>query len=152
MNIVKTQYTLSQKSLDIYISGCKGPHCEDCHNPSLWDFNCGETYNRSYFEKIQQKINDFDSMIDKIMIFGGDLLDQLFEDIVEFLLDLQSLNKEIWVFTGKSFEEIPEEIKILCDYLKCGKYIKSLTVDNNIQYGISLATSNQKIYKKDADF
>lgn len=152
MNISKIQYTLSQKSLDIYVSGCHGPHCEGCHNESLWDFSCGELYDENYFQKIQLKVKDFDNMIDKIMIFGGDLMHQKYEDIVEFLLDMRIFKKEIWVFTGESFSNIPEEIAILCDYIKCGKYKKDFIVDNNIQYGISLATSNQRIYKRGADF
>ena len=146
------QYTLSQKSLDIYVSGCSGPHCDGCHNESLWDFTCGEEYSQNYFEKIQQKVNDFDGMIDKIMIFGGDLMDQSYEDVVGFLLDMRIFQKEIWVFTGKNFDDIDEEILVLCDYIKCGRYMKELTVSDNIQYGITLSTSNQKVYKKGTDF
>jgi len=152
MKISKLQYTLSQKSLDIYVSGCQGPHCEGCHNESLWNFNCGEEYDQFYFEKIQKKIKDFDYMIEKISIFGGDLMHQSYEDIVSFLLDMKIFQKELWVFTGESFDSIEEEILILCDYIKCGKYLKEFIIEENVQYGINLATSNQKIYKKEVDF
>lgn len=35
------------------------------------------------------------------MILGGDLMDQSYENIVEFLLDMRIFQKEIWMFTGK---------------------------------------------------
>ena len=38
------------------------------------------------------------------------------------------------------------------DYIKCGKYIPELTTDDNIQYGVHLATSNQRIYKCGVDY
>ena len=43
-------------------------------------------------------------------------------------------------------------IKELCDYIKTGEYDESLKCENNIQYGIKLATSNQKINKKGIDY
>ena len=33
MKILSTQYSLKYKALEIYTAGCKGPHCEGCHNP-----------------------------------------------------------------------------------------------------------------------
>ena len=42
--------------------------------------------------------------------------------------------------------------KELCDYIKTGSYIEELKCDDNIQYGIKLATSNQKINKKGIDY
>lgn len=152
MNIAKIQYTLSKKSLDIYVSGCQGPHCEDCQNPSLWKFDVGLKYDDNYFNKIYQKITDFDELIDNIMIFGGDLIDQDYEDIIEFLSDISALNKKIWIFTGYELDKIDDSIKQLCDYIKCGRYDKTLTTEDNIQYGMKLATSNQNIYKKSKDF
>ena len=37
--------------------------------------------------------------------------------------------------------------KKMVDYIKIGAYIPELTTDDNIQFGIKLATSNQKIYR-----
>ena len=49
MNIVSTQYTLSTKSLEIYLAGCSGqPKCKGCHNPMLWDFNMGEKWDYGF--------------------------------------------------------------------------------------------------------
>ena len=153
MRILATQYTLPLKSLDIYVAGCNGsPHCVGCHNSESWDFNQGDLYDSSYFQKIKSKVQDFDILIDNIMIFGGEPLDQDYDDLIDFLIDLNKLNKKIWIFTRYNIEDIHGEIKQLCDYIKCGRYDESLKTEDNIQYGITLATSNQFICKKGLDF
>jgi anaerobic ribonucleoside-triphosphate reductase activating protein len=154
MNILGIQYTLKHKSLDIYLAGCCGsPHCEGCHNPESWDFNNGEQYNKQYFDKkIRQKISDFNNLIDNIMIFGGEPNDQIEGDLHSLLTDLKVLNKHIWVFTRYDIKEVPTFELELCDYIKTGRYIPKLTTEDNIQYGIKLATSNQKIYRKGIDY
>ena len=65
---------------------------------------------------------------------------------------LKSLGKELWVWTRYSLEDCPNFEKELCDYIKTGSYIEELSSDDNIQYGIKLATSNQKINKKGVDY
>ena len=62
------------------------------------------------------------------------------------------MNKPIWVFTRYDIDKVPKEIKSLCNYIKCGRYKPELKCKNNIHYGIELATSNQKIYKKGVDY
>ena len=43
--------------------------------------------------------------------------------------------------------EIPEEIKKSCNYIKTGRYIKEQECSDNIQFGIKLASKNQTIFK-----
>lgn len=154
MNILATQYTLTRKSLEIYLAGCNGnPHCSGCHNPETWNFNQGTQYNKKYFNnEIKAKIENFDDMINNIEIFGGEPNDQNLKDLRLMLEDLQTLHKKIWLFTRYSFDKIPNFELQLCDYIKCGAYIPKLKIKDNIQYGIKLATSNQKIYKKGLDY
>lgn len=153
MNILASQYSLSQKSLDIYVSGCCGsPHCEDCHNPESWNFNLGTPYTEEYFRNIRNKVTNFNSMIDNIMIFGGEPNDQNKDELLHFLIDLKTLNKKIWLFTRYDLKDIPNFEYALCDYIKCGRYIPQLKTNENIKYGIKLATSNQIIYKKGLDY
>lgn len=155
MNILASQYTLQYNSLDIYIAGCKGDkgvHCKNCHNRESWNFNNGDEYNKDYLNNILSKIKEFDFLIDKIMIFGGEANDQSHEELKAFLKDMRNTGKEIWLFTRYKIEEIPQFEYELCDYIKCGNYNEDLKVDDNIHYGIRLATSNQKIYKKGIDY
>ena len=153
MNILATQYTLATKAFEIYISGCSGnPHCKGCHNPASWDFDLGEPFNDEYFSNIKRKVEEFDTLVKNIMIFGGEPLDNDHEELTSLLYKLKEFNKPIWLFTRYSIIEVPYEIKQLCDYIKCGRYDASKLVDDNIQYGIKLASSNQEIYKKGLDY
>jgi len=138
------------------MAGCNAsPHCKGCHSEESWDFNAGEEITRLYFSKMWHKIKEFDNLIDKIWILGGDPLDNDIEEIYEMVNTLSLLNKEIWLFTRYSLEEVKVKLKKyikVFDYIKCGAYEQDLTVDDNIQYGVKLATSNQKIYKRGVDY
>ena len=154
MNILATQYSLNTKSFEIYLSGCSGnPHCKGCHNPESWDFTKGTKFDNTYENSIQEKIISFKTLIDNVMIFGGEPLDQDITELTILLKFLKSIdNVSVWIFTRYDITEVPPCVKQHCDYIKCGRYIETLTVDDNIQYGIKLATSNQKIYKKGVDY
>lgn len=151
MNIVATAYSCNRKGLEIFLTGCKAPHCEFCCNPELWEFGSDNNYLEK-FKEIKNKIKEFDNLIDNIILVGGCPLDQNRTELIDFLKKLNTVDKEIFLFTRYSLGKVPYYIRRLCDYIKCGRYIPSLTVDNNIQYGIKLSTSNQKIYKKDKDY
>jgi anaerobic ribonucleoside-triphosphate reductase activating protein len=147
MNIIGTSYTLQHKSFDIYVAGCSGsPHCDGCHNPESWNFNQGIMYDKDYFNKIKYKVNLFDSMVENIMIFGGEPLDQDHKYLIQLLTDLRTLNKKVWLFTRYEIKEVPQEIKLLCDFIKTGRYKPDLATEDNIQCGIKLASSNQQIH------
>ena len=152
MNILGTQFTLEHNSLDIYLAGCNGsPHCIGCHNPESWDFTKGVIYDLSYKQQIKDKVVMFNNMVKNIMIFGGEPLDQNHGELFSLLNDLKELNKNIWLFTRYDLAEIPMEIVSLCNYIKTGRYLPDLKCDDNIQYRIKLATSNQKIIKLKGD-
>lgn len=153
MNILGTQYTLRHKAFEIYVAGCNGsPHCKGCHNPESWDFNRGELLDDKCLMAIGNKIKSFDGVIDNIMIFGGEPLDQKMFELIDLLDYLKQFNKKIWIFTRYDFDDVSLIIKERCDYLKCGRYEPQHRTNSNIQYGIALATSNQHIYKKGLDY
>lgn len=153
MRILATQFTLSMRSFDIYIAGCKPPHCQGCHNPEGWDFALGDEYSPSYTHKLFEKMDDFYSLIKNIMIFGGEPLDSPLDELMDLLVFINTaVGKPIWLFTRYSIEEVPEKLKQACSYIKCGRYEEDKKVNNYNQYGITLATSNQRIYKKDIDY
>lgn len=146
MKIAGTQYTLNKNSFEIYLSGCTHRCSNNCHNKELWDFSIGDDYNIKYLDKLKGKINKFNRLIDKITIFGGEPLDQNKVEFLNFLKDIKTLNKEIWLFTSYKLEEVDDEILKLCDYIKIGKYDEALK-GNNEKYGYFLASTNQDIIK-----
>ena len=89
MKILKIDYSFNYKSLDIYVAGCKGkPHCEGCHNPSSWDFDQGIELKEAYFI-MDRYISEADCMIDNIMLFGGEWLDQDLDVVESFLKNIK---------------------------------------------------------------
>lgn len=147
MKIISTQYTLSTKSLDIFVSGCNLPHCKNCCNPESWDFNIGDIFDDNFKIKIDKKINTFNNIIKNVMILGGEPLDQKINSIISLLQFIRQYDVKIWLFTKYDISKISYDIKNLCNYIKCGRYDENKKTNNNIQFGISLASSNQTIYK-----
>ena len=152
MKIAATQFSLINRSFEIYISGCNGyPKCKGCHNEELWSYDIGEDYNL-LLENILDKVKRFDNIIDNIMIMGGEPLDQDIVFLIDLIEKIKQANKQIWLFTRHELNDVPEKVKKSVQYIKTGKYIQELKTEENIQYGIKLATSNQNIYKKGKDF
>ena len=150
MNILATQYSLANRAYEIYVAGCKGnPHCKGCHNPESWDFTNGELCTEQFAYDICCKIYKFDDLVDKIFIFGGEPLDQDLDELYLLTSYLKyKLDKEIWVFTRYDSDEVLDKLDWrlnVIDYVKCGGYDCNKLTDDNIQYGIKLASSNQYI-------
>jgi anaerobic ribonucleoside-triphosphate reductase activating protein len=147
MNVASTQYSLNTKSFEIYLSGCNGS-CKGCCNPELKDFNIGEELDTDVLIKIISKIKEFDNLIENIWILGGEPLDQRYEELASLIFLLKTnTSKKIWLFTRYSIDYVDEHLRHYIDYVKCGEYLEELKCDDNIQYRVKLATSNQKIYK-----
>lgn len=150
MNIIATQYSLSTKSLDIYLAGCKGPHCAGCHNHLTWDFNQGTPWGE-WEDKLTTKL--FHSMVEKVYVMGGEPLDQDLVELENLLRFLKGFGKEIRLFTGRETKwDIPFDIRMYCDYIKVGQYLEDYKVEGYYSYGDSLASSNQKVLKRGVDY
>jgi len=148
IRIAATQYSLLTNSLEIYLSGCKAkPHCKNCHNPELWSFDIGNPYSSDIKEDIEEKVSTYKNLINSIWILGGEPLDQPIEELEKILSDISGLGKELWLWTRYELDEIPNNIKKYCDYIKCGRYKEEEGSDDYSSLGIKLASTNQKIYK-----
>lgn len=154
LKIAYIEYSINTRSLDIFTIGCNGC-CNGCFNQEIKDWNSdGMSLEEAIF-KIRDLYRQFERLIDKFIIVGGDPVDgECMTGGVSVLLDDLKLlsNKPIFLFTRHSLQNIPKSILKKSDYIKCGEYIPDLITDNNIQYGIKLATSNQYIYKKGEDY
>lgn len=147
MNFISIDFTLSQRSIDIYLAGCSGvPKCSGCHNPESWDFNIGKPISE-IFSKIESMLRTGGHLIENIMIFGGEPIDQNHSELELLLNDLKLYQKKIWVFTRYEIQEVPDFVKTRVDFIKTGRYIPDLTCVDNVQFGIKLSTSNQKIHE-----
>lgn len=149
LRILATQYSLQTKSIELYVSGCAHHPCKGCHNPETWDFEQGNLYSPELFSELKRKAKSFKRIIKNVMIFGGEPLDSELESMLK---DLSKLGLPIWLFTHYDLNEAPSHVKQYCEYIKCGEYKEELATDDNEQYGIKLATSNQNIYKRGIDY
>ena len=152
MRIASTQYSGKHRALEIYVSGCNGPHCPGCHNSEIWDFDNGTDYDHTLSSFILTKIHLFDKMIDRIWILGGEPLDQNIGCLQHMLETLNRTGKEVWLFTGYDFDKIPDSIMYQCAYVKCGRFEKDNLNESHEMYGVKLASQNQKIFKRGYDY
>jgi len=150
MNYGGLQYTLSTGSLEIYLSGCRAPHCVGCHNPELHDFAFGKPINNEFLARVNRHIDT--GLINQIWLLGGEPLDQDLQALRVLLRWLHRLNRTVIVFTKYEIPEIQKMPKIrealykYADYIKTGRYLTDKPADNYQWRGISLATSNQQIW------
>ena len=145
MKISSIDYSINSNSLDIFLSGCNPPHCTNCCNPETWDFNVGIEFTEE-FDRMS-KYFEHNPFIENIFIVGGEPLHQPQEELLQLLYFLNNFDKKIWLFTRTQFiSQIPIDILSQIDYIKLGKYDTELLTNDNIQFGIKLASSNQEIF------
>lgn len=93
----------------IFFSGCT-LQCKGCFNKELWNFNVGKVFSKEVYEnEIKPKVNEH---ISGLSVLGGDPFN------CRNVLALRALikwfkkdfpNKNVWVWTGYTFEEIVSE-------------------------------------------
>ena len=157
MNIANMQFDYTRMSLDIFVTGCTPPYCKGCHNPELWDFEVGYPY-ETFIKNVKNRISSFSRVIDRVSIMGGEPLDQNLRDLDDFvdqLIEAKDDDVELWLFTKYSLQKLKGEMPMLLekfDFVKCGRYDINKTDDCVRQYGVLLASNNQKIFKKGVDY
>lgn len=144
MNIARLQYEPKFQALEIYLSGCKTPHCPGCHNDSLWNFNVGEDWT-SWEERLKRSINT--TIVKNVFIMGGCPLNQDIYELEAFLIFLSLFKKSITLWTRYQLEDIPENILQWCDYVKTGFYDCNSESYVEPVLGVRLASLNQRIIK-----
>ncbi|MNV11707.1 Pyruvate formate-lyase 1-activating enzyme [compost metagenome] len=117
----------------VFVQGC--PHnCIGCHNPKTHNFNGGKVYDIDRFEA-QLKSNP---LLQGVTWSGGEPLTQV-KELIPFSKLTKSLNMDIMVYTGYTFEYILsriasnndwKELFTYIDYVMDGKFILSQRFHN----------------------
>ena len=104
----------------VFLQGCD-LCCEGCQNQALWELNEGVE------RDIDELVCELESkMINKkLTISGGEPLLQA-QGLMAFVDKLYAKNFDIALYTGHSKDEIPSEILQRLNYLKTGRFEKSL--------------------------
>ena len=108
------------------------PHnCEGCHNPMTHDFKGGFLTDT---DELKEELKDNIKYQDGITLSGGDPFMQPLA-VCEIAKFVKSLNKDVWAYTGFTFEQLleisklkPEILELLnnVDVLVDGKFVQSL--------------------------
>lgn len=82
----------------IYLAGCTH-RCQGCHNPDSWAFDGGVAMTLEEIMAVVEE-EDFD-----VTLTGGDPLQQP-QKTARLAAAIRSSGKNIWLYTGYTFEEI----------------------------------------------
>ena len=96
--------------VSLFVSGCNF-HCDGCFNAPQQDFNYGHKYNQETKEKLLELISR--PYIKGLSILGGDPLWQDNDDLcqlIELCEDVHNLGKDIWIWSGFTWEQIYPEV------------------------------------------
>lgn len=99
----------------LFVQGCHF-HCKGCFNSQTWDFEKGREWN-SKTENIFLELAER-PYIKRITILGGEpLCDENINDVLVLIRKLKDKypDKQIWVYTGYTIEELEEKILSLKD-------------------------------------
>ena len=110
----------------IFVSGCNR-HCTGCFNEEAWDFNSGKNFNSEKYFKIYDLLKK--PYYAGLSILGGEPFDQ--KDnylLIELCKAAHTIGKDVWVWSGYTFEELKKDDKKLellqeCDVLVDGPFI-----------------------------
>ena len=126
----------------LWVSGCSH-NCPFCQNPETWDSKAGKKFTAKEKQLLIELLKpDF---IMGLTLSGGDpLFEANRDDILKLVKELKAVypNKDIWLYTGYTFEEIKDlELLNYVDVLIDGKFINE---DRDITLAFR-GSSNQKI-------
>ena len=127
----------------IFLAGCThNPKCDGCFNETSWDLNSGEEMNVAELKEIIDKNS---SIIDGITWVGGEpIQDRYYDGIKEVTEYVQSLGKNVWLYTGFKFGDLQDKWHIF-DVIVDGKFVRELASETCKFRG----SSNQKIWRRD---
>lgn len=153
MNYAGIQYSFKYRAVEIYLSGCREPHCHGCHNPETWDFTLGSPWGPQAIEYVNRLVSRHPRLVKNIWVLGGEPLDQPRRELQSLLEWASSLPLiKVWLFTGYELPDIPDFAFCPCSYIKTGAYDSRLTTPIYTSYGISLASSNQRVLCRGIDY
>lgn len=98
--------------VSLFVSGCTR-HCKNCFNPQTWDFQYGEPFDNHTIDYLLELQTPY--YIKGLTILGGEPLEP---QNIPAIRDLVYLNKkiypckDIWLYTGHTFENIKENTQI----------------------------------------
>ena len=119
--------------VSIFVTGCNH-NCKGCFNKIAQDPNYGKLWTKEIEDEILEYIKKYNNFIRGISLLGGE---PTFETNVEILTKFckkfkkEFPDKDIWIWSGSTLEEIKENEKKYnlikeCDTLIDGRFVEEL--------------------------
>lgn len=116
--------------VSLFVSGCSH-RCKGCFNPEAWDENYGVPYTKETEDLIIKELSK--PYIKGLSILGGEPLEYChINDLLILVSRIKKElpNKDIWVYTGSTFEELKFRSDLcmtlleMCDVLVDGPFVE----------------------------
>lgn len=123
-------------------------------------FNCKNCFNQ-HLKQLPTMGNSPEAIIKEVLsnpfnkgiIFGGLEWTLQFDELVALAKAAKENGLKTMLYTGRTFNSVEMyQMSKYFDYIKCGRYREDLATANHIEYGVTLASANQHIYKGGKDF
>ena len=115
--------------ISLFVSGCRF-HCKECFNEETWDYSYGNKFTIETFNELKRLISN--DNISGLSLLGGDPMWQDDDGLIwlRSLCDyVHSINKNVWLWTGFTFEQIMNKGSICqmdllksCDVIVDGQF------------------------------
>lgn len=93
----------------LFVSGCTH-HCKGCFNGDTWAFDYGKPYTQNVKQQILDELAQ--PWIQGITFLGGEPMEPLNQpDVLDTMKDIRERfgdSKDIWVYSGYTFEELTD--------------------------------------------
>lgn len=126
----------------IFVTGCTH-NCHNCFNKEYQDFNFGDKWTDKETRTVIEYLKD--SAVKGLTLLGGEPMQNL--ELTQVLRDIKKeVDKNIWIYSGYTFEQIisdPRRLELLkeCDVLVDGLFVEELK-DLKLKFR---GSSNQRI-------
>lgn len=111
----------------LFVSGCE-KRCKGCQNPEAWSFDYGKPFTNETIFAIEKSLDK--PWVKGVTLCGGEPLHPVnAEEIIMFAYYIKRRfhgDKDVWCYTGYSFEELPKRWLENIDVLVDGEYIDTL--------------------------
>ena len=126
----------------IFVSGCTH-RCKNCFNEEYQDFNYGNNWTDDETQLIIEYLKD--DNISGLTLLGGEPMQNLY--LIDVIRKVKKeVNKNIWIYSGYTYDQIVNDNKKLellkeCDVLVDGLFVEEL-LDLKLKFR---GSSNQRI-------
>jgi pyruvate-formate lyase-activating enzyme len=146
IQLSRVEYVTSEMALKLYTQGCK-VQCPGCNRKEYWAFKKGS----ADINSIEECLINFDMAIKKIVITGGEPLQQELTEFIKLLRFLKGFKKEIWILTSLNMHDVYPGIRDHADFIKTGIF-DPLSGPGREEHGYKLSSKNQKVWKRGEDY